>query len=74
LADAEARLESLTRLQRSYAGTFAGVKAAMQWAATHQRPGFALVSSIIRAPAGRERAVEVPLGARLQHIVVEQWV
>ncbi|HMO59513.1 MAG TPA: chromosome segregation protein SMC [Roseiflexaceae bacterium] len=74
LADAEARLESLTRLQRSYAGTFAGVKAAMQWAATPQRPGFALVSSIIRAPAELETAVEVTLGARLQHIVVEQWV
>jgi chromosome segregation protein len=73
LADAEARLESLTRLQRSYAGAFAGVKAAMQWAETQRRPGFALVSSLVRVPAQLETAIEVALGSRLQHVVVEQW-
>lgn len=73
LADAEARLESLTRLQRSYAGTFAGVKAAMQWAESQRRAGFTLVSSILRVPPQIETAIEVALGSRLQHIVVERW-
>jgi chromosome segregation protein len=73
LADAEARLESLARLQRSFAGTFAGVKAAMQWADSERRTGFALVSTLVRAPEQIETAIEVALGARLQHIVVEQW-
>jgi len=73
LADAEARLESLTRLQRSYAGTFAGVKAAMQWAEAQGRAGFVLVSSILRTPAQLETAIEVALGSRLQNIVVERW-
>ena len=73
LADSEARLETLTRLQRSYAGAFAGVKAAMQWAETQGRDGFVLVSSIIRTPANLETAIEVALGSRLQNVVVEQW-
>ena len=73
LADFEARLESLSRLQRSYAGTFAGVKAAMQWAEAEHRAGFALVSSLVRTPAEFETAVEVALGSRLQNIVVERW-
>jgi chromosome segregation protein len=73
LADAEARLESLTRLQRSYAGAFAGVKAAMQWAEAQGRAGFMLVSSILRTPAQLETAIEVALGSRLQNIVVEHW-
>ncbi len=73
LADLEARLESLSRLQRSYAGTFAGVKAAMQWAEQERRAGFALVSSLVRTPAEYETAVEVALGSRLQNIVVERW-
>jgi len=73
LADAEARLESLTRLQRSYAGAFAGVKAAMQWAETQGRAGFVLVASILRTPAQLETAIEVALGSRLQNIVVERW-
>ena len=73
LADAEARLETLTRLHRSYAGTFAGVKAAMQWAEGQRRDGFVLVSSIIRTPAELETAIEVALGSRLQNIVVERW-
>lgn len=73
LADLEARLESLTRLARSYTGTFAGVKAAMQWAERSGRSGFALVASIIRTPAELETAIEVALGSRLQHIVVETW-
>lgn len=73
LADLEARLETLSRLQRSYAGTFAGVKAAMQWAESQNRPGFALVSSLVRTPAHLETAVEVALGSRLQNIVVERW-
>jgi chromosome segregation protein len=73
LADTEARLETLTRLQRSYAGAFAGVKAAMQWAEAQKRAGFTLVSSIIRTPAQIETAVEVALGSRLQNIVVERW-
>ncbi|GAB4198655.1 MAG: chromosome segregation protein SMC [Roseiflexaceae bacterium] len=72
-ADLEARLETLNRLQRSYAGTFAGVKAAMQWAEGRGRAGFALVSSLVRTPAHLETAVEVALGARLQNIVVERW-
>lgn len=73
LADLEARHESLERLARSYAGTFAGVRAAMQWAERSGRPGFALVQSLIRPPAELETAVEVALGARLQQIVVERW-
>ena len=73
LADAEARLESLTRLQRSYAGAFAGVKAAMQWAEAQGRAGFMLVASILRTPAQLEMAIEVALGSRLQNIVVERW-
>jgi chromosome segregation protein len=72
-ADSEARLETLTRLQRSYAGTFAGVKAAMQWAEAQGRGGFTLVAAILRAPAHLETAIEVALGARLQNIVVERW-
>lgn len=72
-ADLDARLESLTRLQRSYAGTFAGVKAAMQWAESERRNGFALVSSLLRTPAHLETAIEVALGSRLQNIVVEDW-
>ena len=73
LADIEARLESLTRLARSYAGSFAGVRAAMQWAERNGRTGFALVQSIIRTPAELEVALEVALGSRLQNIVVERW-
>jgi chromosome segregation protein len=73
LADTEARLDSLTRLQRSYAGTFAGVKAAMQWAEAERRAGFVLVSSLLRVPARIETAVEVALGSRLHHVVVERW-
>jgi len=73
LTDAEARRESLNRLARSYTGTFAGVKAAMQWAEQTGRAGFALVASIIRTPAELETAIEVALGSRLQNIVVETW-
>lgn len=73
LADIEARLDSLSRLARSYAGTFAGVRAAMQWAERAGRPGFALVQSIIRTPAAIETAIETALGSRLQNIVVERW-
>jgi chromosome segregation protein len=73
LADVEARLESLTRLQRGYAGAFAGVKAAMQWAEAQGRAGFVLVASILRTPAQLETAIEVALGSRLQNIVVEGW-
>lgn len=73
VADSEARLESLSRLQRSYTGTFAGVKAAMHWAESQKRGGFILVASILRVPAELETALEVALGSRLQNIVVEQW-
>lgn len=73
LADVEARRDSLNRLARSYSGTFAGVKAAMQWAERVGRGGFALVSTIIRTPAELETAIEVALGSRLQNIVVETW-
>nr|WP_044200414.1 chromosome segregation protein SMC [Oscillochloris trichoides] len=73
VADLEARLESLTRLARSYTGIFAGVRAAMQWAERSGRRGFALVQTIIRTPAEIETAIEVALGSRLQHVVVEQW-
>lgn len=72
LADAEARLETLNRLQRSYAGTFAGVRAAMQWAENEGR-AFALVSSILRTPPHLETAIEVALGSRIQNVVVERW-
>jgi chromosome segregation protein len=73
LLDAETHLETLARLQRDFVGTFAGVKAAMQWAAAQGRAGFALVSAIVRTPAQLETAVEVALGSRLQNIVVERW-
>jgi chromosome segregation protein len=73
LADLEARHESLSRLQRSYAGAFAGVRAAMQWAEQQGRAGFTLVASVLRAPPQLETAIEVALGSRLQNIVVERW-
>ncbi|MEF3275283.1 MAG: chromosome segregation protein SMC [Chloroflexus sp.] len=73
LAEYEARLEALTRLAHSRAGAFAGVKAALEWAERNGRPGFTLVQQIIRVPAELETAIEVALGARLQHIVVERW-
>ncbi|MDW8405486.1 chromosome segregation protein SMC [Chloroflexus sp.] len=73
LAEREARLEALTRLARSHAGAFAGVKAALEWAERSGRTGFTLVQQIVRVPAELETAIEVALGARLQHIVVEQW-
>ncbi|WP_298404852.1 chromosome segregation protein SMC [uncultured Chloroflexus sp.] len=73
LAEREARLEALIRLARSHAGAFAGVKAALEWAERNGRTGFTLVQQIIRVPAELETAIEVALGARLQHIVVEQW-
>ncbi|WP_322488273.1 chromosome segregation protein SMC [Chloroflexus sp.] len=73
LAEREARLEALTRLARSHAGAFTGVKAALEWAERNGRAGFTLVQQIIRVPAELETAIEVALGARLQHIVVEQW-
>src|SRR5213080_4325838 len=73
LLDAETRLETLSRLQRDFAGTFAGVKAAMQWAEAQGRGGFALVSTLVRTPAYLETALEVALGSRLQNIVVEHW-
>jgi chromosome segregation protein len=73
LADAEARYDSLARLARSYAGTFGGVRAAMQWAEQTGRSGFALVQSLLRTPAEIETAIEVALGSRLQNIVVEHW-
>lgn len=71
--DLEARLETLRRLHRSYAGTFAGVRAAMQWAEAQQRTGFALVATLLRVPAELETAIEVALGSRLQNIVVDRW-
>lgn len=73
LADLEARLDSLNRLARAYSGTFAGVKAAMQWAEHTGRPGFALVATIIHTPPELETAIEAALGSRLQNIVVETW-
>ncbi len=73
VAEREARLEALTRLARSHAGAFAGVKAALEWAERNGRTGFTLVQQIIRVPPPLETAIEVALGARLQHIVVEQW-
>jgi chromosome segregation protein len=73
LADTETRLETLNRLQRSYAGAFAGVKAAMQWAEANGRSGFALVAALLRTPAHLETAIEVALGSRLQNIVVPRW-
>jgi len=73
LAEREARLEALSRLARSHTGTFAGVRAALEWAERNQRRGFLLVQQIIRVPPELETAIEVALGARLQHIVVEEW-
>ena len=72
-ADAEARLDTLSRLQRSQTGTFAGVRAALQWAEQQRRGGFTLVSGILEVPAAIETAVEVALGSRLQNIVVDAW-
>lgn len=69
----EARLETLRRLHRSYAGTFAGVRAAMQWAEAQGYTGFALVATLLRVPAELETAIEVALGSRLQNIVVDRW-
>jgi len=68
----QTRYDALSRLARSYEGTFAGVRAAMQWAeqAGHQ---FKLVSSLLRVPPELETAIEVALGARLQQIVAERW-
>ncbi len=73
LAEREARLEALSRLARSRAGAFAGVRAALEWAERTGRTDFALVQQIIRAPAELETAIEVALGSRLQHIVVDHW-
>ncbi len=69
----QARFDALNRLARSFDGAFAGVKAALQWAAREGRAGFQLVSSLLRVPPELETAIEVALGARLQQIVVEQW-
>jgi chromosome segregation protein len=71
--DLEARLETLRRLHHSYAGTFAGVRAAMQWAESQNRSGFALVATVVRVPAELETAIEVALGSRLHNIVVNRW-
>jgi len=71
--DLEARLETLRRLHHSYAGTFAGVRAAMQWAESQNRSGFALVATVVRVPAELETAIEVALGSRLHNIVVNCW-
>ncbi|WP_025745776.1 chromosome segregation protein SMC [Kallotenue papyrolyticum] len=72
-SELQTRYETLQRMARSYDGTFAGVRAAMQWAERAGRAGFALVSSLLRVPAELEMAIEVALGARLQQIVVERW-
>lgn len=72
-ADLEAQAETLNRLHRSYAGTFAGVRAAMRWAEARQRNGFALVATLLRVPVELETAIEVALGSRLQNIVVDRW-
>lgn len=71
--DLEARLETLRRLHRSYAGTFAGVRAAMQWAESQNRSGFAMVATLLRVPPELETAIEVALGSRLHTIVVNRW-
>lgn len=69
----QARYDALNRLARSFEGTFAGVRAAMQWASREGRSGFALVSTLLHVPAELETAIEVALGARLQNIVVGRW-
>lgn len=69
----QARYDALTRLARSFEGTFAGVRAAMQWAGREGRSDFALVATLLRVPAELETAIEVALGARLQNIVVGRW-
>lgn len=73
LGDQEARYETLSRLHQSDTGTSAGVRAALQWARSHQLAGVVLVSSILQTPAHLETALETALGARLQQIVVERW-
>ena len=72
LGEHQTRYDALSRMARGYEGTFAGVRAAMQWA---EREGhqFKLVSSLLQVPPHLETAIEVALGARLQHVVVEQW-
>jgi chromosome segregation protein len=69
----EARYEALSRLVRTFEGTYEGVRAAMQWASREDRAGFALVSSLLRVPPELETAIEVALGARIQNIVIERW-
>lgn len=69
----QARHDTLNRMARSFEGTFAGVRAAMQWAEREGRHGFVLVSSLLEVPAVLETAIEVALGSRLQHVVVDQW-
>ena len=69
----QARFDALTRLARSFEGTFAGVRAAMQWAERERRSGFVLVSALLRVPSELETAIEVALGSRIQQIVVDQW-
>lgn len=68
----QTRYDALSRLARSFDGTFAGVRAAMQWA---EREGhvFKLVSALLQVPPELETALEVALGARLQQIVVARW-
>lgn len=73
LADVEARRDTLERLARSHSGSFAGVRAALQWAERNGRAGFHLVSTILRTPPAYETALEVALGSRLQNIVVDHW-
>ena len=68
----DSRYQALVQIQRSHGGVVQGVKAAMEWA-SKSGADFALVSSLISAPAELELAIETALGARLQHIVTPTW-
>ncbi|MBM4414376.1 MAG: chromosome segregation protein SMC, partial [Chloroflexi bacterium] len=68
----DSRYQALLQIQRSHGGVVQGVKAAMEWA-SKSGADFALVSTLISAPADLELAIETALGARLQHIVTPTW-
>lgn len=73
LADKRSRLSSLEDIARNYDGFDRGVRAVMLRAGEQPRQigVFGVVSDVLQAPAGVERAVEAVLGERLQHVLVD---
>ncbi|MCC7105321.1 MAG: chromosome segregation protein SMC, partial [Chloroflexi bacterium] len=73
-AGLRARLETLGRLQESFAGLHAGVKAVLAAARAGRLRGVAgVVAELVRVPAALEVALEVALGGHAQDLVVETW-